>query len=144
MSHPPLLGIRQIHQRPVTLLTHHASSAPVARRHPTPVLALHDVAGCGKLTIVTPASGTPDLERFGSPYVIVLMLFPHQGMGDLMEEGVPNLLIGSLLSKLVGQGNLLSGIVTTAGTLGGVVKLKAPLRQVMVGQQGSGEGADGS
>jgi len=54
------------------------------------------------LTIVTPASRTPDLERFGSPYVIVLMLFPHQSMGDLMEEGVPNLLIGSLLSKLVG------------------------------------------
>jgi len=96
------------------------------------------------LTIVTATAGTPDLERFGSPHLIVLVCFPHQGMDDLMEEGVPNLLIGSLLSKLVGQGNLLSGIVTTAGALGGVVKLKAPLRQVMVGQQGSGEGADGS
>ena len=128
----------------MTLFTHHAASAPVARRYPTPVLAPHDVAGCGKLPIVTPASRTPDLERLGSPYLIVLVLFPHQGMGDLMEEGVPNLLIGSLLSKLVGQGNLLSGIVTTAGTLGGVVKLKAPLRQVIVAQQSSGEGADGS
>jgi len=54
------------------------------------------------LPIVTATAGTPDLERFGSPHLIVLMLFPHQGMGDLMEEGVPNLLIGSLLSKLVG------------------------------------------
>ena len=96
------------------------------------------------MTIVTATARTPDLERLGSPYLIVLVLFPHQSMGDLMEEGVPNLLIGGLLSKFVGQGNLLSGIVTTAGTLDGVVKLKAPLWQVMVGQQGPGEGADGS
>src|SRR5438128_5941696 len=111
MSHPSLLGIGGIHQLPVTLLTHHAASAPVARCHPTPVLAPHNVAGCGKLTIVTPASRTPDLERLGSPYLIVLVLFPHQSMGDLMEEGVPNLCVSGLLSKLVGQGNLLSGIV---------------------------------
>src|SRR5438034_8050273 len=131
MSHPPLLGIREIHQLPVTLLTHHAASAPVARRHPTPVLALHNVAGGGKLTIVTATAGTPDLERFGSPHLIVLVLFPHQSMGDLMEEGVPNLCVGGLMSKLVGQGNLLAGIVTTAGTLSGGVKLKATMRQAL-------------
>ena len=96
---PSLLSIGVRHEPSTTLHTHNPTPATLSGRDPAVPFTSHNVTGRNKLPLVTATTGTANLARFRAPHLVVIVRFPHQGMGDFMEYRVGDLCLRGVLGK---------------------------------------------
>src|SRR6185369_3474344 len=98
---PPFFGVGGIDQGAATPSAYHVSAAGFRRRDPTAACTLHDIAGWGEVQIMTAPTGTANSESLCPPHVVVMMGFPHERMGDFVQNRVQDLFLWGRFRKFV-------------------------------------------
>src|SRR5919204_1543222 len=140
---PAVLCVRRIPYRAMTGATHGTPLPPLGRRDPAPILARDNVARWGELHVVTASAGTAQRHRLGLPDLIMPVSLPHEGMGDLMQEGVVNVRVWGCAGIRMGKGDDLRLIVTAARACRGVIKLETPALELVLRDPGGGTPRNG-
>ena len=94
---------------------------------PTVVFAGDLIAWGRKFIVVASFAGTAYFDRFGFPNCIMVMLFPNEGMGDFMKEGIEDIRFIGMTGEVEGDGNLLVTEVATSCATSAVVEAEGPV-----------------